>query len=93
LVGGDLFTGVLSHHVYPSEAVPHACQWWDKHLGEEDASEAFYPFFACIRRAVWECLAPVSLLLEIVLFEPDPVGSAARHVLFAREASDVFEGI
>jgi hypothetical protein len=87
------FAGVLSHHVHPSEAVSHACQWWEKHLGEEDASEAFYPIWACIRSAFLDFLAPVSLLLEIVLFEPDPVGTAARLILRAREASDVFEGI
>jgi len=95
-------TRVLSHHVHPGEAVPHARQWWQKHPCEEDASEVFYSgsfgsIFECSARALClvcirccqDFLAPVSLLLEIVLVKPDPIGTAARHVIFTREASFV----
>jgi len=95
-------TRVLGHHVHPGEAVPHARQWWQEHLCEEDASEVLYPgsfdsinsfartVFLVLLRCCWDFLAPVSLLLEIVLLKPDPVGTAARHVIGTRVACGVF---
>jgi hypothetical protein len=56
----------------------------EEKFGKEDASEVllFASFYT-------DFFASVRLLLEIHLVEPDPVGTAARHVLFSR-VSGVF---
>jgi len=65
-----------------------ACQWWEHHSGEEDASEVLYRSFGT---GYDYFFASVVLLLEIVLFEPDPVGSATGLVVFSGIARHVPE--
>jgi len=60
--------------------VSDAGQWWETHSGEEDASEVLHSLFGT---GYDHLFASVVLLLEIVLFEPDPVGSAAGLVVFS----------
>lgn len=62
--------------------------WEEVHSGEEDASEGFYRFFAT---GYYHFLASVVFFLEIVLFEPHPVGSAAGSVVLSGVARSLFE--